>query len=73
MGGVLPVLLARSFSCTCRRAWKKFFAAVVVPLFPIVVGGSRPAQRLLPGAAGQCGEEVEEVEVATERVVQPRS
>ena len=73
MGGVLAVFFLRSFSCTRYRVWKKFFAAVVMLLLPIVVGGSRPAQRLLPGAAGKCGEEVEEIKVATERVVQPRS
>ena len=41
----------------------------VMLLVSMLKGLSRPARLLLRGAAGQCGEEVEEVEVGRERVV----
>ena len=52
-GGALPVLFLPSLFCTRRRAWRELISAVVKPLNRMVKGGSRPAQRLLPGVAGQ--------------------
>ena len=73
VGGTWPAFFSPLFR-TRRWAWRKFFLAGVMPLVSMLVERlSRPAWQLLRGAAGQCGEEVEEVEVGRERAVQSRS
>jgi hypothetical protein len=49
--------------------WFVLAVPLMFLVFMLMKGLSRPARRLLPGAAGQC---LEEVKVVTERVVQSR-
>ena len=65
----VPAFVCSRVFLTRRAAlWK--LAVFLSLIFMLFKGLSRPARRLLPGAAGQC---LEEVKVVTERVVQSRS
>ena len=68
----MPVFFTPFFLCSRRVALRWFVLAVPLMflVFMLLKGLSRPTRRLLPGAAGQC---LEEVKVVTERVVQSRS
>ena len=61
MGSNLPVFFTPFFLCNRRVALRWFVLAVprMFLAFMMLKGLSRPAQRPLSGAAGQCLEEVE--------------